>query len=95
MLPLKGLAMLNSASRSHRDYSRRGWAFFIGGNELRGRDEGGIQSMILQVCHVGMVVSCILRVFVGRGLKLRGADAVVPYLMPEVSFPLGIYKRQD
>lgn len=51
--------------------------------------------MILQVCHVGMVVSCILRVFVGRGLKLRGADAVVPYLMPEVSFPLGIYKRQD
>lgn len=90
MLPLKGLAMLSSASGSHRDYSRRGWVFLVGSNELRGRDEGGIQSVILQVCHVGMAVSCILRVFVGRGLKLRGTDAVVPYLMPEVSFLLGI-----
>lgn len=88
VLSLEGLAMLSSTSGSHWDDSRRGWVSFIGGNELRGREEGGIESVILQVCHVGMIKYVLLYALCLRGerLKLRGADVLVSYYMPEVSF---------
>lgn len=56
--------MLSSTSGSHWDDSRRGWVSFIGGNELRGREEGGIESVILQVCHVGMIKYVLFVCFV-------------------------------